>query len=174
MDVREWVSADARSLAASALGRDRILVTGASGWFGRTALDLLAPLRLPTLAIASRPRAIRIGDDEIFCRAWDSAEVAGFEPTVVVDCAFLMMGRIAGMPLNDYIRVNRTLTDRMVFATQLPGVRLALTISSGASIHPHDALDGRIEDNPYGYLKREADHRLVEAATKSGAVPVVA
>lgn len=174
VDVSEWVSADARALAATALGRDRILVTGASGWFGRTVLDLLAPMRLPTLAIASRPRAIRIGDDEIFCRAWDSSEVAEFAPTVVVDCAFLTKGRIAGMPLNDYIRVNRTLTDRMVFATQLPGVRLALTISSGASIHPHDALDGRIEDNPYGYLKREADHRLVEAAAKSGAVPVVA
>jgi nucleoside-diphosphate-sugar epimerase len=52
-------------------------------------------------------------------------------------------------------------------------VRLGLTVSSGAAVYPHDALDGPIQDNPYGYLKREAEHRLAEAAAKSGAMPVV-
>jgi nucleoside-diphosphate-sugar epimerase len=77
------------------------------------------------------------------------------------------------MPLDEYVTVNRALTERLVYATQLPGVRLALTVSSGAAVHPHDALDGSIEDNPYGYLKREAEHRLARAAGKSAAVPIV-
>ena len=55
------VSAGARTLAAQALGNDRVLVTGASGWLGRTALDLIDPLGLPTLALASRARIIRVG-----------------------------------------------------------------------------------------------------------------
>ena len=168
------VSTGARALAAQALGNDRILITGASGWLGRTALDLLAPLGLPTLALASRARIIRVGDFEIGCRAWDDREVAAFAPTVVLDCAFLTRGRVADMPLDQYVATNRTLTDRLVYATQLPGVRLALTVSSGAAVYPHDALDGPIEDNPYGYLKGEAEHRLTEAAGESGAVPVVA
>ncbi|WP_232022036.1 NAD-dependent epimerase/dehydratase family protein [Mycobacterium basiliense] len=164
----------ARALAARALGRDRILVTGATGWFGRTALDLLAPLGLPTLALASRARMIRVGDCAIECRVWDDREVAAFAPTVVLDCAFLTRDRVAGMPLGDYVAANRALTERLVHATRLADVRLAVTISSGAAVYPHDALRGPIRDNPYGYLKHEAEGRLVRAATESGAVPVVA
>jgi nucleoside-diphosphate-sugar epimerase len=172
--VTGLVSASARALAAQALGGDRILITGASGWLGRTALDLLAPLGLPTLALASRARIIRVADREIECRVWDDREVAAFAPTVVLDCAFLTRDRVPGMPLGEYVAANRILTGRLVYATQLPGVRLALTVSSGAAVHPHDALDGPIEDNPYGYLKREAEYRLAQAAAESGAVPVVA
>jgi nucleoside-diphosphate-sugar epimerase len=160
-------------LAAQTLGNDRVLVTGASGWLGRTALDLLAPLGLPTLAVASRARRIRVGDCEVECHVWEDGEVAAFAPTVVLDCAFLTRDRVAGLPLGDYVAANRTLTERLVYATQLPGVRLALTISSGAAVYPHDALDGPVEDNPYGYLKREAERRLAQAADESGAVPVV-
>ena len=168
------VSTSARALAAQALGNDRVLVTGASGWLGRTALDLLAPLGLPTLAVASRARIIRVGDCEIECRVWEDREVAAFAPTVVLDCAFLTRDRVADMPLGDYVAANRTLTERLVYATQLAGVRLALTISSGAAVYPHDALDRRVEHNPYGYLTREAEHRRAQAAAESGAVPVVA
>ena len=168
------VSADARSLAADSLKHDRLLVTGASGWLGRTALDLVAPLDLPTLALASRSRSIRVGDREVECRTWDAREIALFGPTVVVDCAFLTKGFAATMPLERYVANNRRLTERLLFAAQLPSVRLALTVSSGAAVHPHDALEGPIEENPYGYLKREAEHRLMELAGRSAAVPVVA
>lgn len=168
------MSATARALASKALGNDRILVTGASSWLGRTALDLLAPLSLPTLALASWPRIIRIADREIACRVWDDREVATFAPTVVLDCAFLTRGRVANTPLGEYVAANRALTERLVYATQLPSVRLALTVSSGAAIHPYDALDGPIEQNPYGYLKREAEQRLAQAAARSRGVPVVA
>jgi nucleoside-diphosphate-sugar epimerase len=171
--VTGLVSASARALAAQALGDERVLITGATGWLGRTALDLLAPLGLPTLALASRARIIRVGDCEIECRVWDEREVSAFGPTVVLDCAFLTRDRVADIPLDEYVTVNRALTERLVYATQLPGVRLALTVSSGAAVYPHDALDGPIDDNPYGYLKRDAEHRLARAAAESGAVPVV-
>lgn len=168
------VSEDARALAANALGEDRVLITGASGWLGRTAIDLIAPLGLPTLAIASRARSIRVGERDVECHVWNDREVAEFAPTVVVDCAFLTKGYAATMPLDQYVATNRGLTERMLSAVRLPGMRLALTVSSGAGIYPHDALDGPINENPYGYLKREAELRLMEVASQSGVVPVVA
>jgi nucleoside-diphosphate-sugar epimerase len=172
--VHGWVSESARRLAASALGADRVLVTGASGWLGRTALDLIAPLGLPTLALASRSRMIRVSGRDVECRTWDDREVSAFGPTVVLDCAFLTKGFATTMPLADYVATNRLLTERLLYATRLPQVRLALTVSSGAAVHPHDAYSGALEDNPYGYLKREAEQRLMEAAADTGAVPVVA
>lgn len=173
-DAPGLVSAKARALAARTLNDDRILITGASGWLGRTALDLIAPLNLPTLALASRPRVIQVGEVTVECRAWDVREVTVFAPTVVLDCAFLTRDRVADLPISEYAAINRTLTERLVYATQLASVRLSLTVSSGAAVYPHDARDGRIEDNPYGYLKREAELRLLAAAASSRAVPVVA
>lgn len=171
--MTELVSAGARELTAQSLAEDRILVTGASGWLGRTALDLLAPLGLPTLALASRARTIQVADRAVACRVWDEREVAAFAPTVVLDCAFLTRDRVSDLPLDEYIATNRALTARLVYATQLPGVRLSVTVSSGAAVHPYDAVDGPLEDNPYGYLKREAEYCLQEAAAKNSAVPIV-
>lgn len=160
-------------MVADALRRDRLLITGASGWLGRTALDLVAPLGLPTLALASRRRSIRVGDHTVECRVWDPDEVASFGPTIVLDCAYLNMARKADVSVDEFIRNNRRLNEQLLFAAGLPGVRLALTVSSGAAVHPRDALAGSIDDNPYGYLKREAEHLLMDTAGRSGVVPVV-
>ncbi|MFV0495782.1 NAD-dependent epimerase/dehydratase family protein [Mycobacterium sp.] len=173
-DESEMVSTGARTLVSQVLGDDRILITGATGWLGRTALDLLNPLGLPTLALASRARTIRVVDRSIECRVWDNQEVAAFRPTIVLDCAFLTRDRISDVPLDEYVTANRSLTERLLFATRLPGVRTALTVSSGAAVYPHDALQGALEDNPYGYLKREAELRLAETAVNYGVIPVVA
>ncbi|OBJ55173.1 NAD-dependent epimerase/dehydratase family protein [Mycobacterium asiaticum] len=169
----ELVSTSARVLAAQALGDDRLLVMGASGWLGRTALDLVAPLGLPTLALSSQNRVIDVGGTKVECRSWNDREVAAFAPTVVFDCAFLTRDRIVDMPLNHYVSTNRALTERLVCTTKLPSVRLAITLSSGAAVYPRDALEDAIDVNPYGYLKREAEQRLAQAAADNGTVPVI-
>ncbi len=102
---------------------------------------------------------------------WDKREVGTYAPTVVLDCAFLTPDRAADMPLGEYIAANRTLTERMVYASPARGTSCAQ--GRGMAVHPHDALDALPEDNPQGYLQREAEHHLVEAAAESGAVPVV-
>lgn len=161
-------------MTARTVGDDRVLITGATGWLGRTALDLIAPLKLPMLALASRSRLIRVNGQDIVCEAWDAHTVAAFAPTIVVDCAFLTKGFAGTMPLAEYVAANRSMTDRLLNAANLPSVRLVVTISSGAAVYPRDALLGPIEDNPYGYLKREAETMLSEAATQRGVVPVIA
>lgn len=173
--AQELVSNPAQELVARSVNDDdRVLVTGASGWFGRTALDLLHPLGLPVLAIASRTRTISLSGRLVGVRTWDDEEVARFRPTVVIDCAFLTRDRTSDVPLADYVAANRLLTDRMVAAVSRPDVRIALTVSSGAAVYPVDALSHTLEQNPYGYLKREAEARIAEAMAERPGSAIIA
>lgn len=166
------VSAAAHELAARSIGgADRVLVTGASGWFGRTTLELL-PRTAPVLAIASRTKTIVVAGREHACLTWDRRLVAEFAPTIVVDCAFLTRDRTSDVPLESYVAQNRMLTDRLVDAATLPSVRGVVTISSGAAVHPRDAREALLEENPYGVLKREAEFRLAEAVGARAAAVV--
>lgn len=157
----ELISAESRRLARSAIGADdRVLVLGAGGWFGRTALDLLSGQGAAVHAVASAAREIRIRDETVPVATWDDGEIRDFSPTVVVDCAFLTRDRVDDLGMERYVAINRSLTERLLAAARLPEVALVLTVSSGAAVSPTDALAGPVEANPYGYLKREAELAL--------------
>lgn len=169
MHLGPFVSESARSLVhQSLLEDDRVVVLGAGGWFGSTMLDLLIGSQTPVMAIASSSRTLRIGGQDVITEVWDESKVTAFGPTMVIDCAFLTRDRVSSLPLAAYASVNRELMDRMLRCVQMPTTRLALTISSGAAVHPKDAAAEPLEMNPYGFLKREAEALLSEAATGAG------
>ncbi|MHB1172081.1 MAG: NAD-dependent epimerase/dehydratase family protein [Lacisediminihabitans sp.] len=141
---------------------DRILVIGASGWFGRTATALLNGLSQPRLLMASRARPLRVGHLTVACEAWDWQAVREFSPTVVIDCAFLTRDLVGTMGLDEYVDRNSRLTQNFIATVGLPTVAKVITISSGAAVYPVDALTQSIEHNPYGYLKRDAEQRLAD------------
>jgi nucleoside-diphosphate-sugar epimerase len=173
--VTGLVSAGSRALVGRAVvDDDRVLVTGATGWLGRTALDLLSPLGVALLPIAGSARPLELDGRTIDVRTWDDDEVAGFSPTIVVDCAFLTRDRTSDVPFDEYVAANRLLTRRMLDAARLDSVRMVVTVSSGAAVHPVDALSGGLAANPYGYLKREAELQLAEAVAGGHASAVVA
>lgn len=166
---------EARQLWSRSMGRDdRVLVTGASGWFGRTTCALLDGLQLPVLLTASTAKVIKVAGSTFHCEPWDWATIVDFRPTVVVDCAFLTRDRVADMDLAGYVAANEALTRNMLDASGLPSVARVVTISSGAAVHPADALEGTLEDNPYGYLKRRAEEDLAALALKRGISATVA
>lgn len=135
---------------------DRILITGSSGWFGRTLTDMIKrhPQVLP-IGSPREPKAIQWRDDI----------VRQFAPTVVANFAFNTRDRLQGMRRAEFIEENRELTRRLIFALGLDGVRIGLTISSGASLSP-DAEAGDASAEIYGYLKaQEEDAALSMAST---------
>lgn len=166
---------EARQLWSRSLSDDdRVLVTGASGWFGRTTCALLDGLQLPVLLTASTAKAIEVAGSTFRCEPWDWAAIAEFGPTVVIDCAFLTRDRVADMDLAGYVAANEALTGNMLDASALSSVARVVTISSGAAVYPGDALEGTVEDNPYGYLKRRAEEDLAALALERGISSTVA
>ncbi len=165
----------ARDLWSRTLGRDdRVLVIGASGWFGRTVSALLAEAPQKRMLVASRSREIDVGGVTVWCEAWDWEAVQAFAPTIVIDCAFLTRDLVGSMSLEEYVDRNVTLTERMLATARLKSVTRVVTVSSGAAVYPTDALLRPIEENPYGWLKRRAEEALAEVANEQGISAVVA
>jgi nucleoside-diphosphate-sugar epimerase len=173
--VPNLIHDEARQLWSRSLrDDDRVLVTGASGWFGRTTCALLDGLRVPVLLTASTAKDIEVGGSTFHCGPWDWTAIAEFRPTVVIDCAFLTRDRVADMDLAAYVATNETLTRNLLAAAGLPSVARVVTVSSGAAVYPTDALERTVEDNPYGWLKRRAEGALADVANERGIAVVVA
>lgn len=138
----------AAELLSSALrDDDRVLVLGAGGWFGATLLDLLPDLPPERVkAIASFARDQFVGTRNWRLEAWSGDTVRGFSPTVVANLAFLARERVATEGEEQFTSVNRELTQRFLDCLDLPDVRAAVTVSSGAAItepnHPYGRLKG--------------------------------
>ncbi len=114
---------------------DRILVTGATGWFGRTMLRLLRGH--PNVLAVSSVRSPGVSE-------WSSESVRAFRPTVVANFAFLTRDHLLSLDEITFSQTNEMLTERLLFALEQETVRLAVTVSSGAALDPQD-LYGRLK-----------------------------
>lgn len=141
--------------------KDKILVLGASGWFGQTLLNLLNLLKLQGLD--RNNQVLAIAGKTPGYHAWCYDLVKKFAPTIVLNFAFLTANKIKHLGLEQYITINKELTNRFLQALDLPSVHLGLTVSSGAAVTEHlGEID--LATNPYGYLKKTEEqlalHRI--------------
>lgn len=139
---------------------DRVLITGASGWFGQTAAFMMAESKLPTLLLASSTRTIRSHEKALLVNAFDAEVIEDFQPTLVLDCAFITREKIDEFGLQPYIEANEELQRQLFTIISMPSVNRYVSFSSGAAVYPEDALGLTIENNPYGFLKRKAEIEL--------------
>lgn len=150
---------------------DRILILGASGWFGRTALAAFGQHFENLLMVGSFAREINVSGRVYHLQEWDPSAVDRFQPTVVFDFAFLTRDWLKTLGEAEYIRRNTELTARLFEVSAIGSLRRLLTVSSGASLRPQ--MDGESRGlDPYGQQKKETELRLKEVAAM-GAVDVV-
>jgi len=115
---------------------DRIAVLGARGWFGSTFCSLI-PADVPLLRTASSP-------DERHA-PWSRSALEDFAPTVVVNCAFLTREREAVEGLERFTAINTSLIEQFEATANLPSVRAAITVSSGAAVTEPDSAYGSLK-----------------------------
>lgn len=160
-----------KSLTAS----DKALVVGASGWFGQTATEMLEILKIPTLLIGSHSREVDIAGVKKDIQVWNFEKVVDFEPTVIIDCAFLTREMVGSVGIDNYIEVNRRLVQQIVDLKHLASLRLVVSFSSGAAeIFRSTNPQKSIQDDPYGFLKVEQEAVLQSEFEASGADLVIA
>lgn len=152
------------------------LVTGASGWFGRTALAVFEQrhgpelLRQRLIAYASRGREVDFGSPLGPLPVLPLEEIATApRPAGLLHLAFLTRDRLAEVGLDAYVRSNRAITAQVETLLRRWPDCPVVTTSSGAAA----SLDGAaadLEGNPYATLKQEEETLLRSLAGERLAV----
>jgi nucleoside-diphosphate-sugar epimerase len=169
------ISPAAHGLLLRSLGaEDRVLVTGAGGWFGTTLTAMLAGGVHPAMFVTQRPRQISFGTGSAEAVAWSRTAIDEFAPTIVIDCAFILRDHIDAMPLDAYVHANTVLTSRLLQLVASPSVHTVISVSSGAAVHPVDAIQVDVDANPYAYLKRQAELAVERAGETLGVRTLIA
>jgi nucleoside-diphosphate-sugar epimerase len=143
---------------------DRVLVTGAGGWFGRTAIAMTREAGLELLATGSKNQQIEIdGQSQEVCTQ-KLEMISDFRPTVVIDTAFVTRERLPVLGHEPYIEANQKIIDQSLAIVAMPSVRKYIGFSSGATIHLAGQTSFSLEENPYAAQKRIYESRVSEIA----------
>ena len=160
------------------VGNGLLVVTGATGWIGRTALHELQQLLGPETfsrrvrAFASRSCTIAsTGFADGIERAISVAPLAELpdfaarEPIeALLHTAFLTREHVERVGVEAYISVNRGITELVCRSLEASPSARAVVISSGAAaaLDAVSCLEEHMYADPYGVLKREEELRLGE------------
>jgi len=159
-----------QALQAALQPDDRIVISGASGWMGRSLLHelyLAYPSMFPDriLALGKHSRVITVFDGptvQVFETNLDL--VRGWQPTVAVHLAYLTSDRLAHLDPRHFVEMNREISQ---FGSELQGIsslRAFMFASSGAALQ----VGGKsaIAQHPYASQKAldEATYTRSESA----------
>lgn len=156
---------------------DEIAVTGATGWFGATALDLLYEALGPEAVhrvrgYASRAREVTVSDGRrVVVRALP--DLVGSRFSVLMHFAYLTRDRVADLGVSDYVAANAQISSTVLAAVQTASPRWVVTTSSGAVYRSDGSMEADLGANPYGALKRLDELAFSGLAHEVGAVSIV-
>ena len=147
-------------------------ITGASGWFGRSTLNLLWEIlgeesfHKRVRAFSSKDGMIDVGNRFVIpTRSLDQLlELKSLD--YIFHYAFLTRDRVGQMDLQSYIDTNAAITDLIVQRLRQGDIKGIFATSSGAVYTQEGILvdsDRALLENPYGALKRREEILITEA-----------
>jgi nucleoside-diphosphate-sugar epimerase len=142
------------------------LISGASGWLGRSSIAVLLSCGVSQKDIVCLGN--RGGKFEVSGFEFTSIPTISFKPhssiKVFIHLAFATRDKVTEMPFVDYVETNRKLTSSALNIIKDSRPKAVITISSGAVYDSPDYVSyaNNIETNPYGFLKLEEEQRISE------------
>lgn len=165
--------------AALADPDERVAVTGATGWFGATAMELLhdalgdeASGRVTGYASAARDLVLSDGRS-VPVRPIAELASAAPAPTVLLHFAYLTRDRVADLGVETYVARNVGLSAQVLEAVRRHRPRAVVAASSGAVYAPGGGYVHDVAADPYGALKRVDELAFLAAAAEVGGTCVV-
>lgn len=166
MNVVDFMIRDAAAahLVSQIPKGSRFVVTGASGWLGRTLVGMLQSSNVDLFLLGSRSRREDFFGTSLKVNEFNLDEIREFAPTALFDLGFVTREHTIELGLDRYLDVNNLLIERALRIFELPSVNYGLFTSSGAAVPPHFIDTMGYENNPYGFLKRKTESLVREAS----------
>ena len=152
---------------------DRILVTGANGWLGRSAIALIQNLNIPMLLTASQDRTLTVDGKVSSVRSFSLDGALDFNPTVVLDFAFITRDRIGEIGQEEFLRTNSHLIELSKKLAGINTVRKFVGFSSGAAVRFLHPKPPEISVDPYGFLKAQYENKLLRTDERMASKVVI-
>ena len=156
------------------------IVTGASGWMGRTTLtylrdELNVDLKTEVSCYSSQERTIKLSNGEEV-RSKDFKEIVNFSGDIegLFHFAFLTKDFVEKVGLEEYVNINTSILETLSDVLARIKYQWSVSVSSGAVFDkPGGSLAKDVDSNPYGFLKLNEEKLLLDSAQLSGATSVV-
>jgi len=158
-----------------------IVVTGATGWVGRSFLDSLqqsissSQFNSRVLAFASKPSTIYSSaypqEQEIEIPVFPLGQLPGLvagKPILLVHSAFLTKDRLLAYGFRDFVRINQAITSIVCETISRASSARVVEISSGAALVSLERKEDSLASakDPYGFLKLQ-EESLVSALAET-------
>jgi UDP-glucuronate decarboxylase len=144
------------------------VVTGATGWLGKAALDTLEgrlgddfARRVFAYASAACVTTLLSGRS-VPCSSLVNLSELPPGRYVFLHCAFLGKERVRDLPLTDFIQQNEAISETVCDVARRAGAEGFFIPSSGAVYGKDGALETDLERNPYGVMKRRDEERFLQ------------
>ena len=150
---------------------DRVLVLGAGGWFGKTAIAMLDSELLAEKNfsfIGRKARSESVNGQVIEFEAWSDEILKHRRPELVLDFAFLTRDFASAMGLSRYNEMNKELSARLLRAARFDSVRCILSASSGAATQTRIDEFMQSELKAYGGQKKSNETELARISEWRG------
>ncbi len=155
----------------------KILVTGATGWLGKSSISYLlknAFLDKNIIAAASTKKSMSLENFGIF----QVEDFFNFQSSERIDgiihLSFLTRDKLNDVSSSTYVEINKKITNQAVNLVKRLKPNWVVNVSSGAIF---DAKTKKIEENldtnPYGFLKALEERELSRASQEIGANLVI-
>lgn len=118
------------------MSQRRLLITGASGWLGKSLISSLLTKRNKfddILLVGSSNKFIFIDNKKLSQLSWEMNEVSRFSPTHVFHLAALTRDKLQTMPIDAYVKEYALLNNLFSETIGLPSVEKVVLVSSGAA-----------------------------------------
>lgn len=152
----------------------RVLITGSSGWFGRTAIAMCLELGQEFQAQSLSGIPFEVNGKTIFPVCHSLSAAREFDPEIVIDCAFATREKVNLLGSQRHLQTNREILSETLKLIHLPNLKGYLGFSSGAIENLTGRLEEDAESHPYELAKKEFENQISHSHSSSSAILNVA